>query len=208
MYHNPFWIDFRKCEMQLQDSQLKLPGILLQFFTHSNGCQGQVEFSTKYPSSVTVLHQILVPKTCPWSCKFVQHWDGSIFPVTTTFFVCHTSIKTKTFSLTSFSYAGPLIWNKLPYEIKVYTQAMTNCLLQRTRHWAYQQRFPKVAAQTGIPLPPSSRFHALCPHHCVSCFVVIEVIQWGLYPADSHPNEAVIQGMGMVREGEERQSNM
>ena len=81
MYHSPFWVDFGKCKMQLQDSQSKLPGILLQFFTHSYGSQGQVEFNRKYPPSVTVLHQILVPKTCPWSCKFIQHWDSSIFPV-------------------------------------------------------------------------------------------------------------------------------
>ena len=50
-------------------------------------CQWQLEFSTKYPPSVTVLCQIPVLNICPGSCGFIHHQDNSICPVTTTFFV-------------------------------------------------------------------------------------------------------------------------
>ena len=57
------------------------------FCTHSIGCQSQLEFSTKYPPSVTVLCQIPVLNICPGSCGFIHHRDNSVRPVTTAFFV-------------------------------------------------------------------------------------------------------------------------
>ena len=89
VYRNTFLIDFKESKMQLQDSQSKLPNqtILLPFCTHSIGCQSQLEFSTKYPPSVTVLCQIPVLNICPGSCGFIHHRDNSVRPVTTAFFV-------------------------------------------------------------------------------------------------------------------------
>ena len=119
VYHNTFLIDFKESKMQLQDSQSMLPNqtILLPFCTHSISCQSQLEFSTKYSPSVTVLCQIPVLNICPGSCGFIHHQDNSVRPVTTAFFV-FPPIKTKTFGQRSFSYAGPVIWNKLPYDIR------------------------------------------------------------------------------------------
>ena len=79
---------FRESKMQLQDSQSKLPNqtILLPFCTHSIGCQSQLEFSTNYPPSVTVLCQIPVLNICPGSCEFIHHRDNSVRPATTAFF--------------------------------------------------------------------------------------------------------------------------
>ena len=89
VYRNTFLIDFKESKMQLQDSQSKLPNqtILLPFCTHSIGCQSQLEFSTKYPPSVTVLCQIPVLNICPGSCGFIHHRDNSVRPATTAFFV-------------------------------------------------------------------------------------------------------------------------
>ena len=50
-------------------------------------CQWQLEFSTKYPPSVTVLCQIPVLNICPGSCGFIHHQDNSDRPVTTAFFM-------------------------------------------------------------------------------------------------------------------------
>ena len=61
--------------------------MLLPFCTHSIGHQWQLEFSTKYPLSVTVLCQIPVLNTCPGSCRFIHHRDNSVRSVTTAFFV-------------------------------------------------------------------------------------------------------------------------
>ena len=89
VYRNTFLIDFKESQMQLQDSQSKLPNqtILLPFCTHSIGCQSQLEFSTKYPPSVRVLCQIPVLNICQGSCGFIYHRDNSVRPVTTAFFV-------------------------------------------------------------------------------------------------------------------------
>ena len=59
----------------------------LPFCTHSIGCQWRLEFSTKYPPSVTVLCQIPVLNIRPGSCGFIHHRDNSVRPVTTAFFV-------------------------------------------------------------------------------------------------------------------------
>ena len=119
VYRSTFWIDFKESKMQLKDSQPKLPNqtILLPFCTHSIGCQWQLEFSTEYPPSVTVLCQIPVLNICPGSCGFTYHRDNSVRPVTTAFFVFPPS-KQKTFGQRSFSYACPVILNKLPYDIR------------------------------------------------------------------------------------------
>ena len=89
VYCNTFLIDFKESKMQLQDSQSKLPNqtILLPFCTRSIGCQSQLEFSTKYPPSVTVLCQIPVLNICPGSCGFIHHRNNSVRPATTAFFV-------------------------------------------------------------------------------------------------------------------------
>ena len=89
VYRSTFWIDSKESKMQLQDLQSKLQNqtILLPFCTHSTGCQWQLEFSTKYPPSVTVLCQIPVLNTCPGSCRFIHHQDNTVRPVTTAFFV-------------------------------------------------------------------------------------------------------------------------
>ena len=89
VYRNTFWKDFRESKMQLQDSQSKLPNqtILLPFCPHSIGCQWQLEFSTKYLPSVTILCQIPVLSTWPGSCGFIHRWDNSVRPVTTAFFM-------------------------------------------------------------------------------------------------------------------------
>ena len=119
VYRNAFWIDIKESKMQLQDSQSKLPNqtILLPFCTHSICCQSQLEFSTKYPPSVTVLCQIPVLNICPGSCGFIHHRDNSVRPATTAFFVFPPS-KQKPFGQRSFLYAVPVIWNKLPYDIR------------------------------------------------------------------------------------------
>ena len=120
VYRNTFWIDFKESKMQLQDSRSKLPNqtmILPPFCTHSIRCQWQLEFGTKYPPSVTVLCQIPVLNICPRSCGFIHHRDNSVRPVTTTFFVFPPS-KQKPLVRGPFHNASPVIWNKLPYDIR------------------------------------------------------------------------------------------
>ena len=92
VYRNTFLIDFKKSKMQLQDSQSKLPNqtILLPFCTHSIGCQSQLEFSTKYPPSVTVLCQIPVLNIYPGPCGFIHHRDNSVHPVSSLLLSCCT----------------------------------------------------------------------------------------------------------------------
>ena len=70
-----------------RQTELPKQTILLPFCTHSIGCQWQLEFSTKYPSSVTVLCQIPFLNTCPGSCGFIHHRDNSVRPLTTALFV-------------------------------------------------------------------------------------------------------------------------
>ena len=95
VYRNTFWIDFRESKMQLQDSQSKLRNqtILLQFCTHSIGCQWQLEFSTKYSPCVTVPCQIPFLNTRSVSWGVIHHRDNSVRPVIIAFwskilFIC------------------------------------------------------------------------------------------------------------------------
>ena len=175
VYQNTFWIVFKESKMQLQDSQSKLPNqtILLPFCNHSIGCQWQLEFSTKYPPSVTVLCHIQVLNTCPGSCRFTHHRDNAVRPVTTAFFVFPPS-KQKPFGQRSFSYAGPVIWNKLPYDIRTlqsktsFRQALKTHLF--SMHYQSQGFHPvcytcfRLSKQLGYIFcaPPPPLFHFCC----------------------------------------------
>ena len=167
VYRNTFWIDFKESKIQLQDWQSKLPNqtILLPFCTHSTGCQWQLEFSTKYPPSVTVPCQVPVLNICPGSCGFTP--SRLLRSSSDNRILCVPSVKTKknNFGQRSFSYAGPVIWNKLPYEIRSsqskisFKQALKTHLF--SKHCLSQDIHPVCYTCGRLSIP--AWLYLLCP---------------------------------------------
>ena len=117
--------------------------------------------------------------TCPGSCGFIHHRDNSVRPVTTAVFVFPPS-KQKPLVKDPFSYAGPVIWNKIPYDIRT---VQPICLARTTSLKIFVLFATPVAGWVSrlgyIFRAPSPSPTPFCLFVCL--FVVFDQCCWLLY---------------------------
>lgn len=158
--------------------QLSLP-----FCIHSIGFQWHLESCTKYP----LCYSSLSDSASQYRSKVLWIYTSlrQLCSSSDSHILCVLSVKIKTFGQRSFSYAGSVIWNKLPYYIRIsqsktsFTQALKIHLLCMN-YWI-SRRVVVSATHVAAQVYDDNIFCIPLSSFCVNfnqCSLLLSTMSW------------------------------